>query len=622
MTAQSLLEKKANLVRSLVLTSTTTAGSGHPTSCLSSVDLTTVLFEKYLHYDLSSPDSFLNDRFVLSKGHAAPLLYALFGMSGAYPLSQLNTLREFGSEFEGHPTSHFTFAQGATGSLGQGLSIGAGLALGIRKKLSTHDLGLKTPKVYVLLGDGEMAEGQNWEAANFASNYHLSNLVAIVDVNSLGQSQKTMFESDVSEYEKRFMSFGFQTVVIDGHDLEAIDAAFEKAQDSDGPFAIIASTIKGKGVSFIEGKSGWHGKALTEDELQKALVELSPVDASLRFELKIPDGNSLRTGGEEDRKIVKSPIFSKGDMVATREAYGLVLMNLGNQDESSIVLDGDVQNSTHTQEFAEEFPDRFIQCFIAEQNMVSVAVGLSKLSFKPVVSTFASFFTRSADQIRMAAISGSTIHFCGSHVGVSIGDDGPSQMGLEDIALFGAIPGTIIIQPSDAVSMQKILPEVLLQPGITYIRSLRPKTQVIYSGDENFIIGGSKVLLQSSDDLLTVLATGITVHEALSAGKELMEEGIYIRVVDCYSIKPIDKKEILASIDATREKVLITVEDHFQHGGFGDFVLDAVSKEGVRVVKLSVKDISRSGTKEQLLHAARIDKDAIIEEVRKVLREA
>ncbi len=612
----SQVEQKAILLRSLCLTSTTRAGSGHPTSCLSAVDLMAVLFESHFHFDIQAPDSLANDRLVLSKGHSAPLLYALFAMSGAYPLSTLDTLRKFGSILEGHPTSHFPFAQGATGSLGQGLSIGAGIALGLEKKFRIQNSELRIPKTYVLLGDGEMAEGQNWEAANFASHYGLSNLIAVIDVNTLGQSQKTMF-NDASEYEKRFKAFGFETYLIDGHDYLQIDDVLARASLSKIPVAIIARTIKGKGVTFLEGKEGWHGKALSADELSSALIELAPVDESLRFDLTLPSANLLSL--KNDVENVGTKIVEKND-VATREAFGQALITYGAIDESLVVLDGDVQNSTFTQLFAKAFPQRFVQCFIAEQNMASVAVGFSKIGLNPVVVTFASFLTRAADQIRMAAISDSIIHFVGSHVGVSIGEDGPSQMGLEDISLFGTIPGSVVAQPSDAVSARKLTHNLLEYRGITYLRTLRPKTAVIYADDEDFPIGGSKILLQSNDDFLTVVATGITVHESLAAAESLSESGISIRVIDCYSIKPLDKQGILDAIEATREKVVITVEDHFEHGGFGDFVLDAMKDTQVKVVKLAVKNISKSGKKEELMHEARIGRDAIIEEVRKVIQ--
>ncbi len=575
-----------------------------------------VLFESYFHFDITTPDSLSNDRLVLSKGHSAPLLYALFGMSGAYPLGDVDSLRKFGSIFEGHPTSHFPFAQGATGSLGQGLSIGAGIALGMQKKYQKSNIKYQIPKAYVLLGDGEMAEGQNWEAANFASHYGLSNLIAIVDVNSLGQSQKTMFKN-ASEYEKRFKAFGFETYLIDGHDYAQIQEALGKASTSEIPVAIIGKTVKGKGISFLEGKEGWHGKALSEEELSKASAELGQVDESLRFDLSIPSLNSLALKKDAE-KINITKIIEKND-VATREAFGQALTTYGSTDESLIVLDGDVQNSTYTQQFAKVYQERFVQTFIAEQNMVSVAVGLSKIGFNPVVATFASFLTRAADQIRMAAISSSRIHFVGSHVGVSIGEDGPSQMGLEDISLFGTIPGSVVVQPSDAISARILTHETLAHKGITYLRTLRPKTGQIYKAGELFPIGGSKVLMQSNDDLLTIVATGIAVHEAMKAAAELSRSGISIRVIDCYSIKPLDRQGIIDAVESTTEKVVITVEDHFEHGGFGDFVLDALKDIDVKVIKLAVKHISESGKKDELMHEAEIDKDAIIQVVRKVV---
>lgn len=611
MTDYSAWEQKANLLRVLSLESTTTAGSGHPTSCLSSADLMAVLFDSYFRYDLENPLNTTNDRLVFSKGHASPLFYALYAMAGAFPIDDLATLRTFSSNLEGHPTPRFKYTDAATGSLGQGLSVGAGMAYAMKEQPDS--------KAYVLLGDGELAEGQIWEAANFASYYRLQNLIAIADINRLAQSQETMFGHHVEQYETRFKAFGFQTAVIDGHNFQEIEEAFNDATSnrSGKPFIIIAKTDKGHGVSFLQDKDNWHGKALKKEELEKALGELGSADRSLRFELQKP------LAPETEETINPPHIinldYENGTEIATREVYGKELSELGKTDPTIIALDGDVKNSTFSQDFLKDYPRQFIECFIAEQNMVSVAVGLSRLGKKPFVSTFAAFLTRASDQIRMAALSDADICFTGSHVGVSIGEDGASQMGLEDISLFGTIPESVVVQPSDAVSTAKLLKTLYERKGISYMRTLRPKTPVLYQGDEDFSIGGSKTLRQSTADVLTVVATGITVAEALKAQEQLEEEGIKVRVIDCYSIKPVDKNTLEKCLQETKLRTIITVEDHYIHGGLGDFVLEALSQSNATVKKLAVDHISRSGTKDELLHDAKIDAAAIVAAVKSLV---
>ena len=504
------LQEKAKLIRKWCLISTTEAESGHPTSCLSAADITAVLFDKYFTYDIANPLNLFNDRFVLSKGHAAPLLYTLFGMAGAYPLEELKTLRKFGSRFEGHPVPKFIYAEAATGSLGQGLSVGAGLALLAKRENLPY-------KSYVLLGDGELAEGQIWEAANFASYHKLDNLIAILDINRLAQSGETMFGHHIEKYVNRFKAFDFEVIAIDGHNFEEAGKAFEQAVNnkSGKPFAIVAKTIKGKGISFLENKDGWHGKALKKEELQKALDELGEVDDSLRFNVKKPSQTKFPANAVIDTSVNLS--FEKNKDYATREVFGQAVTQLGEKNKDIYALDGDVKNSTFTEDFLKAFPERFVECYIAEQNMVTVAAGLSRLGKIPFVATFAAFLTRAADQIRMARVSEANIKFVGSHVGVSIGEDGPSQMGLEDIALFGALPDTIILQPADGVSASKLVPLMVSHHGFVYMRTLRPKTPVIYDAAEEFQIGGSKILKQSEDDVLTIAATGITVFEAIES---------------------------------------------------------------------------------------------------------
>lgn len=602
------LQAKANLIRKWCLKSTTAAGSGHPTSCLSAADMMAVLFDRYFRYDINNPLDIYNDRFVLSKGHAAPLLYTLFGMAGAYPLEELLTLRKVNSRFEGHPTPNFVYAEAATGSLGQGLSVAAGLAL-VSKRESTPG------KNYVLLGDGELAEGQVWEAANFAAYHQLDNLVAIADINRLAQSGETMFGWDVEKYEQRFRAFGFETMVINGHDLKEVQIAFEQAfyHQGDKPLAIVAHTIKGKGISFLEDRDGWHGKALSEEELQKALKELGEPDDRLRLNLRQPD--SIRLPKQQVSAPNPDLSFEKDKQYATREVFGQAITQLGHQNTAIYVLDGDVKNSTFTQDFSPVFPERFVECFIAEQNMVSVAAGLCRLGKIPIVATFGAFLTRAADQIRMARVSEANIKFVGSHVGVSIGEDGPSQMGLEDIALFGALPDTVIFQPADAASTAKLTAQMIAHPGFVYMRTLRPKTPLLYDHNEVFKIGGSKLLRQSPEDQLTIVATGITVFEALKAADQLKEEGIPVRVMDCYCINPVDQGTLIKCVQETKNAILITVEDHFAHGGMGDFVTAALAEQSVQVKKMAVRGISRSGKMEELLELAGINAAAIVNQV-------
>ena len=605
--------EKAKLIRKCCLISTTEAASGHPTSCLSAADITTVLFDKYFTYDITSPLNLFNDRFVLSKGHAAPLLYALFAVSGAFPVDELKSLRKFGSILQGHPVPKFKYAEAATGSLGQGLSVGAGLALLAKRENLPY-------KTYVLTGDGELAEGQIWEAANFASYHNLDNLIALLDINRFAQSGETMFGHHMEQYAKRFESFGFEVAVIDGHNYEEIDRALSDAVNNktSRPYAIIAKTLKGKGVSFIENKDGWHGKALKKEELEKALKELGNVNDTLKFNLKKPSHQKAAVITATIEKANND--FDKMKEYATREVFGDVLVSTGKANKSIYALDADVKNSTFTEKFTKEIPERFVECFIAEQNMVSVAAGLSRLDKIPVVATFAAFLTRAADQIRMARVSEANIKFVGSHVGVSIGEDGPSQMGLEDIALFGALPDSVVLQPCDAVSTAKLVPEMIAHKGITYMRTLRPKTKIVYGNDEDFRIGGCGILRQSKEDVLTIAATGITVFEALKAADELKKENISVGVIDCYSIKPLDRKTIVQRVRETEKQMLVTVEDHFEHGGLGDFAEDALEGTGCMVVKMAVEKISQSGTMEELLKDAGIDFTSIIARVKSLTK--
>ncbi len=624
------LQQKANLIRKWSLISTSIAGSGHPTSCMSAADIGAVLFDKYFTYDIKNPNNSQNDQFVLSKGHASPLLYTLFAMSGGLKIEELKTLRKFGSRLEGHPTPEFPYAKVTSGSLGQGLSIGAGMATALKAQIQDSRFKIQDlPKVFVLMGDGEMAEGSVWEAANFASYYKLHNLITIADVNGLGQSQETMFSHHVKEYANRFSAFGWEVITIDGHNFDEIDNALSKAvKNTTGkPVAIVAKTEKGKGVSFLEGKDGWHGKALKQEDLDKAIQELGDLSDNLKFVLRKPHNvileGALRPIGSKKDSI--APLqndnnYKLGEEVATRDVYGKVLGEIANANTNIYSLDGDTKNSTFSIDFKKMHADRFIECFIAEQNMVGVGVGLSTMGKIPFVSTFAAFLTRAFDQIRMAAISKVNVKFVGSHAGVSIGEDGASQMGLEDIAMFGVFPNSVVLHPSDAVSTAKLIPHMVTHVGISYLRTLRPKIPVLYDAKEKFEIGGSKILRSSKSDVLSVVAAGITVHEAIKAYEILKKEGIIIRVLDCYSIKPIDKKTIKQCSNETINPIIITVEDHFSHGGLGDFVLEAVSGVGIMVEKMAVTHISRSGLKDELLDDAGISAKHIVTKVKSLLK--
>lgn len=603
------LKAIANQLRIHSITSTTAAGSGHPTSCMSAADIAAVLFFHTMRYDPRNPKRVDNDRFVLSKGHAAPLLYAAWAEAGLFPVQELSRLRKVDCDLEGHPTPRLDFVDVATGSLGQGLSAGVGMALAARM----DGLGYRT---YVLLGDGEVAEGAVWEAASLAATYQLDSLVAIVDVNRLGQSAATAFGHDLEAYRRRFEAFGWKTRVIDGHSIpEILDALAEAERTKGCPFAIIAKTRKGAGVSFLEDKPGWHGKPLKHEEMVKALEELQPSAASAEgVEIDLPAGAPAKN---EAPAPTKPFAYDIGQQVATREAFGSALARLGAAYPRLVVLDGDVQNSTFTEKFAAAYPQRFIECYIAEQNMVGVAVGLASRGWIPVAASFACFLTRAADQIRMAGVSMSNLKLCGSHAGVSIGEDGPSQMGLEDLAILRAVPGSAVLYPCDAVSAERLTEEMIAWKGIAYLRTSRPKTPVIYDNSEQFPIGGSKVLRSSESDRVTVVAAGVTVFEALKAHEELAKRGINIRVIDAYSVKPVDTEGLTSAARQTGN-VVITVEDHYPEGGLGEAVASALSPLGIAVHRLAVTDLPRSGKPEELLDLYGISARRIVEAVERV----
>jgi len=602
-----LLKGIANQLRIHSINATTAAGSGHPTSCCSAADLVAALFFAQMKYDPKNPHYYNNDRFILSKGHAAPLLYAAWAENGFIPVEKLVTLRQFDSDLEGHPTPRLAFADVATGSLGQGLGAGVGMALAGRLDRLDYN-------TYVLMGDGEIAEGSVWEAASLAGYYKLNNLIAIVDANRLGQSQETAFGHHIGIYRKRFESFGWRVEDIDGHDIEEILEVLSGVGLNDQPLAIIAKTYKGAGVSFLQDQDGWHGKPLNKEEAVRAIAELQH-NVKSGIGVPIPKPSSL----PEPQNVAPSsfpPISYKiGDSVATREAYGNALLRLGVADTRIVALDGDTKNSTYADKFFKAAPDRGFECFIAEQNMVGVSTGFSARHKIPFSSTFACFFSRAYDHIRVAGISQSNIKLAGSHVGVSIGEDGPSQMGLEDLAMMRAVVGSTVLYPSDAVCAEKLVEQMVLTKGICYLRTSRPKTAVLYKNEETFPVGGAKVLRQNAGDKVTVVAAGVTLYEALKAADILKNEGIGITVIDAYSIKPLGKKEILAAAQKTGNTV-ITVEDHYSEGGLGDAVAGELSVEGIKVHKLAVVGLPRSGKPNELLAHFGIDADGIVKKVK------
>ncbi len=677
----------AKLVRYYSLVSTTEAGSGHPSSSLSAADLMcALLFGGYFKADLDNRQNPNNDRLIFSKGHASPLFYSLYAVAGQKPSfakttesksaqddikeffrpfksEEILTLRKFQSRFEGHPTLEFPYTEVPTGSLGQGLSVGVGMALNAKLEKLSY-------RTFVLLGDSEMAEGSVWEAMAVASHYKLNNLVAILDVNRLGQRGETMLGHDTESYQKRAEAFGWRTVVIDGHDMEEISKAFSDMEaDSARPYMIIAKTLKGKGVSFMEDKDGWHGKALVKDELIKALGELGDIDKDLigviskpesaealakvdkalkpeeitNYKFQIP--NKIKS--QNDNVNIKITDYDTSKPVATRKAYGNALVNILESFPEAVVLDAETSNSTYADAVKKNSPDRFFEMFIAEQNMVGAALGFSKRGKIPLVSTFAAFFSRAFDQIRMSQYAGSNIKFIGSHAGVSIGEDGASQMALEDIAMFRTVFDGIVLYPSDAVSTEKLLALAVKYFGNVYVRTTRKETCILYSDrlhvttptledgvptttnkianvgsdklvEHDFKIGGSCTLKSSEKDIATVIGAGVTLHEALGAYEALKKEGINIRVIDLYSIKPIDYENIKKAAEET--KTIITVEDHFAEGGLGEAVASAIKMQNLecKMQMLAVKKMPKSGKPEELLGYEEIDRNAIIKAIKKL----
>jgi transketolase len=571
------------------------AGSGHPTSSMSAADLAAVLLAAHFRYDYDNPKSPANDRLIFSKGHASPLVYGLFRAAGVLSEEELLTYRQFGSRLEGHPTPVLPWVDVATGSLGQGLPIGVGMGL------AGKSLDRLPFRVWVICGDSEMAEGSMWEAAEHAAFYELDNLTAIIDVNRLGQRGETMHGWDLSSYSKRFEAFGWHAIEIDGHDVEQIDAAYREAESVTGkPTAVVAKTIKGKGYSKVENQPGWHGKAIAEEAIQ----ELGGV-RNLKVDVPKPEHGEAHTF---EPSPVDWPEYEVGSEVSTRKAYGEALAALGGSDPRVVGLDGEVSNSTFAEIFRDAHPDRYFEMYIAEQQMVAAAVGIQVLGWKPFASTFAAFLSRAYDFVRMAAISRANIRLCGSHAGVSIGEDGPSQMALEDLAEFRAILGSTVLYPCDGNQTTKLVRAMGDLDGISFLRTTRGDTAVIYEPGEEFPVGGSKTVRSSDEDEVTVIAAGITLHEALKAAETLAGEGTSVRVIDLYSVKPIDA-ETIRSITTP----IVTVEDHGAQGGLGEAVLATLADLDERppVQVLAVRELPHSGKPAELLAAAGIDAEAI-----------
>ncbi len=598
--------------------STTAAGSGHPTSSMSAADLMAVLLSDYLRYDFANPKAPTNDHLIFSKGHAAPLLYAVYKAAGAISDEEMMTLRKFGSRIEGHPVPTLPYVDVATGSLGQGLPIGVGVALA-GKYLD------KLPyRVWVVLGDSEMAEGSIWEAMELGGHYQLDNLVGILDMNRLGQRGETMLGWNGAAYAARARAFGWRAIEIDGHDVERINAAYAEAVKGSGqPTLIVAQTVKGKGFSEIENKDGWHGKALPPDMADRAIQELGG-ERHILVDVHRPEAGEPAIQGKGGP--AKLPGYEVGVAVATRSAYGDALKALGAARPDVVGLDGEVSNSTYSEYFAKAYPERFFEQYIAEQQLVGAAVGLQVRGYKPFASTFAAFFARAYDFIRMAAISRANIKLSGSHAGVSIGEDGPSQMALEDLAMMRAVNGSTVLYPSDANQTARLVEAMADRPGIVYLRTTREKTPVLYSADESFAIGGSRVVRQSENDRVTVVAAGITLHESLKAYDQLKGEGINVRVIDLYSVKPVDVVTLRAAAAVTDGRI-VTVEDHWIEGGVGDAVLEAFAGDAQtpasqplpRITKLAVREMPGSGKPSELLDAAGISASHIVSAVRALL---
>uniref|UniRef100_A0A131YXB7 transketolase n=1 Tax=Rhipicephalus appendiculatus TaxID=34631 RepID=A0A131YXB7_RHIAP len=610
------LKDIANKLR--ILSIKATSGSGHPTSCCSMAEIMSVLFFKTMRYRLDAPRDPSSDRLILSKGHAAPILYAAWSEAGLFPETELLKLRQIDNDLEGHPTPRLPFVDVATGSLGQGLSCAAGMAY------TGKYFDKASYRTYCIIGDGESAEGSIWEALSFAGHYKLDNLVAIFDINRLGQSEPTAFQHQMEIYKTRLDSFGFNTYVIDGHDVEALCKAFSDAANvRNKPTAVLCKTYKGKGIAGIEDSENWHGKPLGDkapaaiEALEKQMVSKGP----WKLAPQRPEKEDAPPVNISNIRLSEPPNYKIGDKVATRLAYGTALAKLGTNNSRVVAMDGDTKNSTFADKFKKAHPDRYIECFIAEQNLVGVAIGCGcRGRTVPFASTFAAFFTRAFDQLRMGAISQANIKCAGSHAGISIGEDGPSQMALEDLAMFRSIPNSVVFYPSDAVSCERACELAANYKGIVFIRTSRPNTAVIYRNDEHFEIGRSKVVLRSAEDKVLLIGAGITLHEALHAAEALKKQNIHVRVLDIFCLKPFDQKFIISNARDCGGRIVV-VEDHYPEGGLGDAVRTAVAMERDIVVKhLAVRAVPRSGPSAALLNMFGIDAEHIVKAVHEVLK--
>ena len=610
MTTIQQLQQKALGIRIDAIRATTAAGSGHPTSCMSAADIVAALMFDAMRYDYANPGALTNDRFILSKGHAVPVFYAGLHQAGVITDEQLLSLRGVNSDLEGHPTPRFVYNEAATGSLGQGLSVGLGMALYARQQKLDY-------VTYVMLGDGECAEGSVWEAAELAGVNKTKQLVAIIDVNRLGQSGSSLDAHHTETYAAKFAAFGWQTIVIDGHDMQAIVMALETARQASGPVVIVAKTFKGYGLEEIQDKPGFHGKAFKPDEAQAAIAALIK-----RFgEPKKVQHIAISCAADQHKHITLTlPIKVFEGLVSTRKAFGLALADLAKQSDRIWALDADVKNSTYTELFETVATDRFIQCYIAEQNMVGVATGLTQRGAIAFAATFGAFFSRAFDQVRMAGIGRVPLRLCGSHSGVSIGQVGPSQMGLEDISMMRAVPGSVVLYPSDGIcAYQLVYAMANYTDGLSYMKSTRADLPLLYTPEDTFVIGGSKVLRSSKQDQVCIIAAGITVYEALKAHDLLQKQGISVSIIDLYSIKPLDRATVVATARASNNTI-ITVEDHYLEGGLGEAVMAACSTEKFAIHQLGVREVMRSGSPEELMALAGIDAAAIVQKIRGVLQ--
>ncbi len=593
------------------------AGSGHTTTCLSAADIMSVLFFYAMRYDPKNYECPDNDRFILSKGHASPLLYAAWAEVGVLSDEDMLTYRRVDSVLEGHPTLRFAYTEAATGALGVGLSIGVGQAL--CAKLDNRDF-----YTYVMLGDGETSEGAVWEAVQLAAYYKLDNLIAVIDCNRLGQTAQTMFGHTLKRYKEVFSAFGWETFIVDGHDIQELMDVFDKARKvKNKPVVVIAKTIKGYGVELLADKQGFHGKALKKEQAEQALADLEkkfPQAAAFEtdeysWELQLPEKSKAPVVSKCSSISMPKPAYVSEEKISTRKAFGQALSVLGDECEAVVSLDAEVKNSTFAEIFEAQHPDRFFQCFIAEQNMVGMGIGFDRRGRMPFISTFSAFMSRAHDHIRMAAVGQAKLRLVGSHAGVSIGQDGPSQMGLEDIAMMRCLPESVVLYPCDAVSTYKLVEQMAnYEGGISYMRTTRMATPVIYDNTESFPIGGCKVVRQSDQDKVCIIGAGVTLFEALKAHELLSQQNIQVSVIDLYSVKPLDVATVTAVASFSGNNI-ITVEDHYPEGGIGEAVASALRNSGVKIESLAVKKLSRSGKPEELMALANIDADAIVKKV-------